>query len=62
MQKKYKVTKVGDKIAVVLYGRTHKPIHQGFITKADVARLQPLFNRYLSKSDVTELNSQIEAI
>lgn len=58
----FKVTKVGDKIAIVLYGRTRKPVHQGFITKADAARLQPLFARYLTKADVTALNSQIEAL
>jgi len=58
----FRVTRVGDQIAVVLYGRTGKPIHQGFITKDDSARLQPLFKRYLKVADVAELNRQIEAI
>lgn len=61
--RKFKVIMVGDKIAVVLYGRTGKNIvHMGFITKADTTRLQPLFRRYLTVAETAELNSQIEAI
>lgn len=60
--RKFKVTPVGDKIAVVLYGRTGKPVMQGFMTKADSARMQPLFRRYLTVAETAELNSQIEAI
>lgn len=62
MKPKFKATKVGDKIAVVLYGRTGKPVHQGFITKADTDRLQPLFRRYLTVAETAALNSQIAAI
>lgn len=60
--RKFRVTQVGDKIAVVLYGRTGKPVMQGFCTKDDTARLQPLFRRYLTVADTAELNRQIEAI
>lgn len=56
---KFRATRVGEKIAVVIYSKTRKPLHQGFITLADLDRLQPLFAHYLNKSEVVELNAAI---
>ena len=59
--KPYRVTRVNDKIAVVLYSKTRKVLHQGFITAADISRLIPLFSHYLNKSDVKAIIAEIEA-
>ena len=62
MKKAYKVTRVGDKIAVVLYGKTGNMVHQGFIQTSDIDRLMPLFKRYLKVSEVTSLVAAIKAV
>lgn len=59
MNRKYRVTRVKDMIAVVLYSKSGKVAHQGFITVADIDRLQPLFRRYLTVAETTELNNAI---
>lgn len=60
--KPYRVTRVNDKIVVVLFSKTRKILHQGFITVEDIDRLMPLFTHYLKKADVAELVSEIKAI
>lgn len=62
MKQKFRATRVGDKIAVVIYSRAGKIAHQGFITKADSDRLQPLFRRYLTIAETAELTRQIATI
>ncbi len=59
--KAYRVTRVNDNIAVVLYSKTRKVLHQGLITTNDIDRLMPLFNRYLSKSDVIAIVKEIRS-
>lgn len=60
--KPYKVTRVGDKIAIVLYSATRRVLHQGFIQVTDIERLMPLFKRYLKKNDVEALVKEITCI
>lgn len=60
--KLFKVTRVNDKIAVVLYSKSHKVLHQGFITVQDIDRLMPLFNRYLNKTNVAALVAEIRSV
>ncbi len=60
--KKFKVTRVGDRLAVVLYGRTGKPVMQGFVCDTgDIERLQPLFRRYLTVADTAAINAEIRS-
>ena len=56
---KFRTTRVNDKIAVVIYSKAGKVAHQGFITVADIDRLQPLFRRYLTIAETNELNTAI---
>lgn len=60
MTRKYRVTRVNDKIAVVIYHKSGKVAHQGFITVADIDRLQPLFRRYLTVAETNNLNAAIK--
>lgn len=60
--KPFKVTRVGDKIAVVLYSAKRIVLHQGFIQVADIERLTPLFKRYLKKNDVTAIINEIQEV
>lgn len=60
IMKRYRVTRVNDKIAVVIYSKTRKVLHQGFITVADIDRLLPLFSRYMNKTEVAALVAEIK--
>lgn len=55
----WRVTRVDDKIACVLYYRSGNVAHQSFVDIRDLDRLRPLFRRYLTIKDTESLFTAI---